>query len=142
LTYGAFEAALRQLAGRTGVDVTAHMFRHTVASEVVATSGVAVAQELLGHRHISTTVDTYAHVDQKALVEAVAGVERQAELAARVAAAAAAGRPRGPGESGERYVFHYDSQTLIELDAVATPRPAADPMLGLTAGAVLPEAGL
>ncbi len=24
---------------------------------------------------------------------------------------------------GERYVFHYDSQTLAELEAVATPRP-------------------
>lgn len=34
LTYGAFEAGLRQLASRTGIEVTAHMFRHTVASGV------------------------------------------------------------------------------------------------------------
>ncbi len=124
LTYSAFEAALRQLATRTGVNVTAHMFRHTVASEVVATSGVAAAQELLGHRHIATTVDTYAHVDQQALVEAVAGVERQAELAVE----AARRGPGGSGGVGARYVFHYDSRTLSELDSVATPRPAAGPV--------------
>jgi integrase/recombinase XerD len=120
LTYSAFEAALRQLATRTGIEVTAHMFRHTVATEVVATSGVAAAQELLGHRHIATTVDTYAHVNQQALVDAVAEVERQARAAAEAARrGTAAGRPGG----GAQYVFHYDSQTLAELDAVATSRP-------------------
>lgn len=116
LTYSAFEAALRQIATRTGVPVTAHMFRHTVASEVVATAGLATAQELLGHRHISTTADTYAHADQRALVEAVAGVERRAKAAAEAAL-------RGPGaRNGEEYVFHYDALTLAELDAIATPR--------------------
>lgn len=124
LTYGAFEAGLRQLATRTGIEVTAHMFRHTVASDVVATSGVAAAQQLLGHRHVATTVDTYAHVDQQALVEAVTEVERQAraaaELARRGPAAGQAGRGGVP-----QYVFHYDSQTLAELEAVATPRPIA-----------------
>ncbi len=122
LTYGAFEAALRQLASRTGIEVTAHMFRHTVASGVVATSGVAAAQQLLGHRHIATTVDTYAHVDQQALVKAVGEIERQAR-----AAAENAGRMQAFGQPGRidgpRYVFHYDSQTLVELEAVATPRP-------------------
>jgi len=122
LTYGAFEAALRQLAARTGIEVTAHMFRHTVASEVVATSGVVAAQELLGHRHIATTVDTYAHVDPQALVDAVTGVERQARATIEAARReTATGKPVG----GAQYVFDYDSQTLIELDAVATPRPAA-----------------
>lgn len=122
LTYSAFEAALRQIAARTGIEVTAHMFRHTVASEVVATSGVAAAQELLGHRHIATTVDTYAHVDQQALVAAVAGIERHARAAAEAAhQAKETGRPG----AGAQYVFHYDPRTLIELDAVATPRVAA-----------------
>lgn len=121
LTYRAFEAALRQLAGRTGIEVTAHVFRHTVASGVVATSGVAAAQQLLGHRHIATTVDTYAHVDQQALVAAVSEIERQARAAAENARLMqSCGQP---GRSdGERYVFHYDSQTLAELEAVATPR--------------------
>ncbi|MGC3021904.1 tyrosine-type recombinase/integrase [Brevibacterium sp. FAM 24630] len=116
LTYSAFEAALRQIAARAGVQVTAHVFRHTVASEVVATAGLATAQELLGHRHVSTTADTYAHADQRALVEAVAGVERRAKAAAEAARL-------GPGAGGiEEYVFHYDALTLVELDAIATPR--------------------
>ncbi len=122
LTYSAFEAGLRQLAARTGIEVTAHVFRHTVASGVVATSGVAAAQQLLGHRHIATTVDTYAHVDQQALVAAVSEIERQARAAAEHAR-----RRQVSGQSGridgEGYVFHYDSQTLAELEAVATPRP-------------------
>lgn len=126
LTYGAFEAGLRQLAGRTGIEVTAHMFRHTVASGVVATSGVAAAQQLLGHRHIATTVDTYAHVDHQALVEAVREIERQARASAEAARSAPvagqAGRIVAP-----QYVFHYDSQTLAELEAVATPRPTPAP---------------
>lgn len=122
LTYSAFEAGLRQLARRTGIEVTAHVFRHTVASGVVATSGVAAAQQLLGHRHIATTVDTYAHVDQQALVAAVSEIERQARAAADDARRMRA--PQQPGRiHGPRYVFHYDSQTLVELEAVATPRP-------------------
>lgn len=122
LTYGTFEAGLRQLASRTGIEVTAHMFRHTVASGVVATSGLAAAQQLLGHRHIATTADTYAHVDQAALVAAVSEIERQARAAAENPR-----RRQGSGQlgriDGPRYVFHYDSQTLAELEAVATPRP-------------------
>jgi integrase/recombinase XerD len=133
LTYSAFEAALRQLASRTGIEVTAHMFRHTVASGVVATSGVAAAQQLLGHRHIATTVDTYAHVDHQALVTAVSEIERQARAAAETArrrsAAGQGGRIDAP-----QYVFHYDSQTLAELEAVATPRPAATPASGSAGG--------
>jgi integrase len=117
LTYAAFEAGLRYLGRRVGVEVTAHMFRHTVATQVVATSGVAVAQQLLGHRHVETTVDTYAHVDARALVEAVADVERQAR--AEIA-------PHGAGD-GARYVFHYDPGTVAELEAVASPRIVTEP---------------
>ncbi|MGH9251070.1 MAG: tyrosine-type recombinase/integrase, partial [Acidimicrobiales bacterium] len=113
LTYTAYEAGLRYLRRRVGVEVTAHMFRHTVATEVVATSGVAVAQQLLGHRHVETTLDTYAHVDARALVDALAGLERQARAESTHA-----------GSAG-KYVFHYDSRTVAELEAVATPRRAA-----------------
>jgi len=89
---------------------------------VVATSGVAAAQQLLGHRHIATTVDTYAHVDHQALVEAVSEIERQARAAAETARPGPAAGQAGPIDV-PRYVFHYDSQTLAELEAVATPRP-------------------
>jgi integrase/recombinase XerD len=111
LNYQAFAAGLRYLGGKLGVEVSAHMFRHTVASRVTDTAGPHVAQELLAHRHIGTTVDTYAHVDHVALVRAVAGVEEQARA---VSAHDARFTPR--------YAFAYDERTLAELDAVANPR--------------------
>jgi integrase len=44
LSYAAFEAGLRQPAGKVGVKVSAHMFRHTVATGLVEHAGVALAQ--------------------------------------------------------------------------------------------------
>ncbi len=115
LGYSAFEASLRYAAGKAGVKVRAHMFRHTVAQHVTETSGLKVAQELLGHQHISTTADIYAHVDQAAMVQAVAGLETRL----LTGAARATERP----ESDEPvYAFHYDSSTIEELDAIASPR--------------------
>jgi integrase len=115
LSYGAFEASLRYAAAKAGVKVTAHMFRHTVAQHVSDTSGLKVAQELLGHQHISTTADIYAHVDHAAMVQAVAGLETRLRAPAAVT---------GRSHSGEvSYAFHYDASTIEELDAIATPRP-------------------
>jgi integrase len=51
------------------------MFRHGLTQQVYETAGVKVAQEILGHKHVSTTADTYAHVDQRAMVAAIAEVE-------------------------------------------------------------------
>lgn len=111
LTYAAFEAGLRLLAGKVGISVTAHMFRHTVATGLVEHAGVAVAQAVLGHRHVGTTVDSYAHVDRNSLVEAVSAFEQRP--AASIARAQA---------GQEKYAFHYDLRTIEELDAVALPR--------------------
>ena len=61
LSYAAFEASLRYAAGKAGVTVTAHMFRHTAAQQVSETSGLNVAQELVGHQHISPG-DSHAQV--------------------------------------------------------------------------------
>ena len=68
LTYVAFESALRYLGARLDVNVNAHMFRHALAQALVETSGLKVAQEVLGHPHIATTADRYCHVDQQAMV--------------------------------------------------------------------------
>ncbi len=111
LSYGAFEAGLRHLAGKVGISVTAHMFRHTVATALVEHSGVAVAQAVLGHRHVGTTVDVYAHVDRNSLVEAVSAFE-QRPVIDRLKASA----------GQEKYAFHYDLRTIEELDAVAHRR--------------------
>jgi integrase/recombinase XerD len=111
LSYAAFEAGLRHLAGKVGIPVTAHMFRHTVATGLVEHSGVVVAQAVLGHQHVSTTVDTYAHIDRHSLVEAVAAFEQRPVTA------------RAKTQAGqEKYAFHYDLRTIEELNAVAHPR--------------------
>ncbi|MBA3741497.1 MAG: site-specific integrase [Sporichthya sp.] len=115
LSYAAFEAGLRHLGARVGVTVSAHMFRHTVATALVEHGGAAVAQRVLGHRHVGTTIDSYVHVDRVALVAALAAFEdRPTPAEARSAA------------SGQRYVFHYDPSTLAVLDEIAHPRVVED----------------
>jgi site-specific recombinase XerD len=110
LRYSAFEAALRYLTGRLGVRVTAHMFRHGLAQQVYEMAGVKVAQEILGHKHVSTTADTYAHVDQQAMVAAIAEVE--ARRRTRIAT------PPELRRVEQRYAFAYDRSTIAELEAI------------------------
>jgi integrase/recombinase XerD len=110
LTYSAFEQSLRHLCRKVGVHVTAHMFRHALAQAVVDVAGLKVAQEVLGHAHVSTTADTYSHVDEQAMVAAVEQARDLFDLRA-------ATKP-GHGTAGG-YVFPYDLSTLAELDAAA-----------------------
>ena len=109
LTYAAFESVLRSLGHRLDVNVNAHMFRHALAEAVVATSGLKVAQEILGHRHIGTTAETYVHVDQQAMIEAVGRAKTWCELSTV---------PSSEVPTGG-FVFDYDPATLAELDAIA-----------------------
>lgn len=114
LGYAAFEAGLRHLGGKVGVTVSAHMFRHTVATALVEHAGAAVAQRMLGHRHVGTTIDSYVHVDRPAMVTAVAALEERRTTV------------DGATASGQRYAFHYDPTTLAVLEAIAHPRLAGD----------------
>jgi integrase/recombinase XerD len=84
--------------------------RHALAQAVVDVAGLKVAQEMLGHAHISTTADTYSRVDEQAMVAAVERVRDLFDLRA-------ATNP-GDGTAGG-YVFPYDPSTLAELDAAA-----------------------
>ena len=112
LTYSTFESALRAIGARLDVNVNAHMFRHALAQALVETSGLKVAQEILGHRHIGTTADTYGRTDQRAMVEAVARAKLWCDLDAH--------QPPGPPAVDE-FAFAYDPVTVAELDAVAHP---------------------
>lgn len=124
LTYAAFEASLRYAARKAGLHVHAHMLRHTMAQMVLEFSGnLKVAQELLGHAHVSTTADVYMHVDQDALVRAVAGV------------AARRSPPVTPANVSaplSQYAFPYDAFTIAELNRLtvggltAVPVPAKE----------------
>jgi integrase/recombinase XerD len=120
LGYAAFESALRHVGAKAGVRVTAHMFRHALAQALVDTAGLHVAQEVLGHAHISTTAGTYARVDERAMVDALSRVGDLFDLAA---ADHGHGTQSPVGGAATQYVFDYDAATLAELDAASTAAP-------------------
>ncbi len=121
LTYAAFESSLRYIGGKAGVPVHPHLFRHTLAQGVLDLTGnLKVAQEILGHAHISTTADIYTRVDPVSLVTALAAVKSSFN---------ATSDPTVPAHSEERrYVFAYDADTIAELeDAMNNQLPTRRP---------------
>jgi integrase/recombinase XerD len=109
LTYATFESSLRYIGGKAGVLVHTHLFRHTLAQGVLDLTGnLKVAQEILGHAHISTAADIYTRVDQVSLVTALAAVKSSFNAALTPAVPA-------PIEE-RRYVFAYDADTIAELE--------------------------
>ena len=59
---------------RKGKRVGLHAFRHTLASMLLQTTGVAVAQRQLRHSDASTTLGHYGHIlgnDHREAVEAI-----------------------------------------------------------------------
>ncbi len=114
LSYLAFESSLRYISRKVGVRVHAHMFRHALAQGVLEVTGnLKVAQDILGHAQISTTADLYMHVDQAAMVKAVAAVKRNFERTAAPASLV-------PAIHQEAYAFPYDEVTLEELEKAST----------------------
>jgi site-specific recombinase XerD len=107
LRYPAFEASFRATTKRMGVRATPHMFRHTVAQMLIDTAGVHVAQQVLGHRHVSTTVEEYAHVDEEAMLTALVEVARR-QRRARLAVV----------QPAQRYAFSYSAETIAALDSL------------------------
>ena len=115
LTYAAFESAIRYIGSKAGVDVRAHLFRHTVAQAVLETTGnLKVAQKLLGHAQITTTADLYMHVDEAAMLKAVATIKTAFDKAVNQTP-----QPAQNQQTQEaRYVFPYDVVTIQELETV------------------------
>jgi site-specific recombinase XerD len=109
LCYAAFESSLRYIARKAGVAVHPHLFRHTLAQGVLDTTGnIKVAQEILGHAHLSTTADLYMRVDQHRMVSALAAAKTDAD---RTAA-----QRTQPSGIAAQYAFDYDDQTIEELE--------------------------
>jgi integrase/recombinase XerD len=109
LCYATFESSLRYIARKAGVTVHPHLFRHTLAQGVLDTTGnIKVAQEILGHAHLSTTADLYMRVDQHAIVSALAAVKTGAERGAA--------QRTWPSRKAAQYAFDYDDQTIAELE--------------------------
>lgn len=105
LRYPAFEVMLRTTAATMGVRATAHMFRHTVAQQLVDVAGLVVAQQVLGHRQVSTTADTYVHVDDTAMLTALQEVSKRQRRSVLQAV---------PSET--RYAFPYSQATIAAFD--------------------------
>jgi site-specific recombinase XerD len=104
LRYASFESSLRHIARKASVSVHPHLFRHTLAQGVLDTTGnIKVAQEILGHSHLSTTADLYMRVDQNALVTALVAVKNNTQQPAKKT-------------SATQYAFAYDAQTIHELE--------------------------
>ncbi|MCA1700753.1 MAG: tyrosine-type recombinase/integrase [Actinobacteria bacterium] len=120
LRYATFESQLRELASKAGVRVTAHMFRHAFAQALVEKGGLKVAQEVLGHAHLSTTAGTYARVDEQAIVAAVAQVKDLFDLEASAAR-------NGDVAPQAGYVFDYDPATAAALDQASGGRHDPEP---------------
>jgi site-specific recombinase XerD len=116
LRYASFESSLRHIARKAGVLVHPHLFRHTLAQGVLDTTGnIKVAQEILGHSHLSTTADLYMTVDQNALVTALVAVKNNTQQTAKKA-------------SATQYAFAYDAQTIDELEcAIAQATAEKEP---------------
>jgi integrase/recombinase XerD len=64
MTYATVHQLIARVRAATGIEFTAHMFRHTHATELIR-SGVAieVVAQLLTHRSSTTTSQTYIHLD-------------------------------------------------------------------------------
>ena len=83
------------------------MFRHTVAQHLVEVAGLTVAKEVLGHQHISTTAEEYAHVDEAAMLAALTEVARRQRRSLMQVVKPVA-----------RYAFPYSADTIGALDEI------------------------
>jgi site-specific recombinase XerD len=74
-SYPAVYDLVLRLRERTGIDFEPHQYRHTYATWLLRRgAGIESVKELLGHASITTTIDTYGHLDvedaRKALEDA------------------------------------------------------------------------
>jgi site-specific recombinase XerD len=123
LRYASFESALRYIGRRAGVSVHPHLFRHTLAQGVLDTTGnIKVAQEILGHSHLSTTADLYLRVDPHAMLTALVAAHSNTKRTAEQ-------RLRPPLKTAQ-YAFDYDVETIAELERTIAQASGSDPKDG------------
>lgn len=72
ILYHSLNARLREVSLKTGIQFHYYMLRHSFASRLVL-GGVTpiVAKELVRHADIRTTLNVYAHIEEKDKVEAI-----------------------------------------------------------------------
>jgi hypothetical protein len=117
------ESALRYIGRKAGISVHPHLFRHMLAQGVLETTGnIKVAQEILGHSHLSTTADLYLRVDQHAMVSALVAAKSSAEQATR--------QYTWPSAKAAQYAFDYDDETISELERAIAQASGIEPRGG------------
>jgi len=82
MTYSAVHQLIGRIAARTGIGFTAHMLRHSHATDMVRRGvPIEVVARLLTHRSSTTTSQAYVHLDAADIREALrrAGVWQQEE---------------------------------------------------------------
>lgn len=64
MSYSSVHRLVHRLRDQVGIEFTPHYFRHSYATHLLRCSvAPEVVQQLLGHASISTTIDTYSHLD-------------------------------------------------------------------------------
>ncbi len=120
LRYATFESALRYIGRKAGISAHPHLFRHTLAQGVLDTTGnIKVAQEILGHSHLSTTADLYLRVDQQAMVTVLERVKSNTGRAKK--------HRSWPSAKAAQYVFDYDDKTISELERAIAQASGVEP---------------
>ncbi len=121
LCYASFESSLRYIARKANVSVHPHLFRHTLAQGVLdATGNIKVAQEILGHSHLTTTTDLYMKVDQNAMVSALSQAKASSDRSKE--------NPRS--SPATQYAFAYDDETISELERAIAQAGSVEPTDG------------
>lgn len=120
LRYSSFESALRYIGRKAGISAHPHLFRHTLAQGVLDTTGnIKVAQEILGHSHLSTTADLYLRVDQHAMVTALKRPKANTGRAKK--------HDSWRSPKAAQYVFDYDDKTISELERAIAQASGIEP---------------
>jgi integrase/recombinase XerD len=122
-----FEPALHYIGRRAGISVHPHQFRPTLAQGILETTdSIKVAQDFLGHSHLSTTADLQLRVDQHAMVTALAAAKSSTERATM--------QRSGPSAKAAQYVFDYDDETISELEHAIAQASDSEPPVEILDG--------
>ncbi len=74
MTVSQLSGFFRRLTRQVGFPVSAHRFRHTMATEIAKSGQIKELQEILGHSDVRTTLTSYVHPKIEALRQSMNGL--------------------------------------------------------------------
>ncbi len=74
MTVSQLSGFFRRLTRQVGFPVSAHRFRHTMATEIAKSGQIKELQEILGHSDVRTTLTSYIHPQIEALRNSMNGL--------------------------------------------------------------------